>query len=77
MGDYGSLSLKRVSFCEGIFETPGRETVECAGQEVVSSGQLERQERQEKLLCGLDLGIQLLQEKSVKLKIGYGIRSGY
>lgn len=37
----------------------------------------ERQERQEKLLCGLDLGIQLLQEKSVKLKIGYGIRSGY
>lgn len=35
---------------------------------VVGSSRLERQGRQEKLLCGLGLGVQLLQEKSIKLK---------
>lgn len=44
---------------------------------VAGSGQLERQGRQEKLRCGLGLGLQLLPEKSIKLKqaVGSGLET--
>lgn len=67
MGDRGSLSLKCVSFGGVILKLQEGDCDMCR-EGVVGSSQLERQERQEKLLCGLGLGVQLLQEKSIKLK---------
>ena len=66
-GDCGSLSLKCVCFCGVILKLQEGDCDMCwAGG--MGSSQLERQGRQEKLLCGLSLGVQLLQEKSIKLK---------